>query len=430
METNQYPKNRTERDLHNEISAGDPVVLPLQVSLADSSWPFIGSLALHAALVALISSPVFQYPLSINSQSPAILWFSPMSPPDSGEQAEPSLLSGPRAAFAAQQEVSARESSLQPQAATADEVVADYHETAPERPADIVRPEMTVAAPLAVGKAAKAEKPQKPPPETPRRPAPPSAPLPIPAPVPSATPVPTPVPTPAAVPVPAPIPIPMPVQVKSVKAQVAELPLALPATPPAVAAVQDKPAPRQLKKEAEPQNPVKPVDKPVDKPVEKAMSVSLPLIKGDLKLVIAGAVLPDIAVTFIDFAASRRDRPLSRAESRRFLKVIPMIADARGNTREIVIARARPGVYTITAIPAGGAANVTLSLKLYEGTARSAARDLGRHTIADRKTLLKILMPEGIAWDDNTAFSGSMEDSDGVTKFNAETGLMWKEYSQ
>ena len=421
METNPYPKSLTEAELDNEmsrVSAGERPGLPQQDNLPGRLWSFLGSFALHAALVALISSPAFQYPLSLNSQAPAILWFSPILPTDGTKQLPSSLLPGPRAAFAAPPEAPRRESSLQAQAAPADEVVDDYHEAAPERPADIVRPEMTVAAPLAVEKIAKAEKPQKPPPDTPRLPAPPSAPLPIPAPVPAAT--------PAAVPAPIPIPIPMPIQVKSVKAPVVPVARALPVMPPTVAAVQDKPEPRQLKKEAEPQNPVKPVDKPVEKP----MSVSLPLLKGDLKLVIAGAVLPDIAVTFIDFAASRRDRPLSRAESRRFLKVIPMIADARGNTREIVIARAKPGVYTITAIPVSGAASVTLSLKLYEGTSRAAARELGRHTIANRKILLKILMPEGIVWDDDAAFSGSMEDSDGVTKFNAETGLMWKEYSE
>jgi len=37
-------------------------------------------------------------------------------------------------------------------------------------------------------------------------------------------------------------------------------------------------------------------------------------------------------------------------------------------------------------------------------------------------------MPEGILWEDEAAFSGSMEDSEGVTKFNSETGLLWKEY--
>jgi len=38
-------------------------------------------------------------------------------------------------------------------------------------------------------------------------------------------------------------------------------------------------------------------------------------------------------------------------------------------------------------------------------------------------------MPDAILWDDESAFSGSMEDSNSVTKFNSETGLVWKEYN-
>lgn len=159
------------------------------------------------------------------------------------------------------------------------------------------------------------------------------------------------------------------------------------------------------------------------------MSVSLPLIKGDLKLVIAGSIPPDTIITFTDFALTRRDRPFSRAESRRKTKIVPLIASSQDATREVVIARANPGVYTITAEPAGEPADVTISLKLYEGTSRAVTKKLGKHIIDRKKTLLKILMPEGILWDDDAAFTGNMEDSDGITKFNSETGLMWKEYT-
>jgi len=37
-------------------------------------------------------------------------------------------------------------------------------------------------------------------------------------------------------------------------------------------------------------------------------------------------------------------------------------------------------------------------------------------------------MPEGILWDDDSSFSGNMEDSESITKFNAETGVVWREY--
>jgi hypothetical protein len=39
-------------------------------------------------------------------------------------------------------------------------------------------------------------------------------------------------------------------------------------------------------------------------------------------------------------------------------------------------------------------------------------------------------MPDAILWEDESAFTGSMQDSAGVTKFNSETGLIWKEYGE
>ena len=155
----------------------------------------------------------------------------------------------------------------------------------------------------------------------------------------------------------------------------------------------------------------------------------LPLLKGDLKLVVTGIALPKTTITFKEFALSRRNRPFSRTEARRKIKIVPLTANTQENTCEIVIGRVNPGVYTITVEPLDRPTDVIFLLKLYEGTSRMMVKNLGRHTLARKVVLLKILMPEGILWDDNAAFTGNMEDSDGVTKFNSETGLMWKEYA-
>jgi hypothetical protein len=37
------------------------------------------------------------------------------------------------------------------------------------------------------------------------------------------------------------------------------------------------------------------------------------------------------------------------------------------------------------------------------------------------------VLPDAVFWDDEKFFSGSIEDSDSITKFNAETGFVWKE---
>lgn len=46
---------------------------------------------------------------------------------------------------------------------------------------------------------------------------------------------------------------------------------------------------------------------------------------------------------------------------------------------------------------------------------------------ADGATKFKFLFPDMIFWDDEDAFTGSIEDSDSLTKFNPERGLLWKE---
>ncbi len=37
-------------------------------------------------------------------------------------------------------------------------------------------------------------------------------------------------------------------------------------------------------------------------------------------------------------------------------------------------------------------------------------------------------MPEAVFWDDGDYFTGEIEGPDSVTKFNDETGLVWKEF--
>jgi hypothetical protein len=58
-----------------------------------------------------------------------------------------------------------------------------------------------------------------------------------------------------------------------------------------------------------------------------------------------------------------------------------------------------------------------------EKTKKYAAVSLSPHTTAK----YKFILPEGIFWDDEEYFSGKIEDSDAMTKFNQKTGFVWKE---
>jgi len=43
---------------------------------------------------------------------------------------------------------------------------------------------------------------------------------------------------------------------------------------------------------------------------------------------------------------------------------------------------------------------------------------------------VKFILPEGIFWDDESYFTGSIESSESVTKFNDTTGIVWKEQKE
>ena len=58
-----------------------------------------------------------------------------------------------------------------------------------------------------------------------------------------------------------------------------------------------------------------------------------------------------------------------------------------------------------------------------ERTRKFAAIKLSPHTTRQ----FKFILPEAIFWDDEDYFSGKIENSDTMTKFNQKTGIVWKE---
>ncbi|HIJ88909.1 MAG TPA: hypothetical protein HPP97_14720 [Desulfuromonadales bacterium] len=348
---------------------------PPQAALSDRSWPFLGSAAVHALFFTMLVNPVFQSPLILGSQqSPTVLWFSLFASPENGGEAALPRTYQP-AAFQA------------PQYAPADQFYRGLQSAAVEQ-----KPEVSLEN--VASSVASAEVSTTPVPAQPAAATEPEQTLPAQQ---------------------------SPLSVREQKAEIIDRDTAERLRAP-IPAQLDKPVPQPLKKVSEPPKPEKPAAVPLT-PVASS-------IRGDLKLVISGTTLPETTVTFTDFAPSRRDRPISRAESRRYTKITPVITGSQDTVREIVIVHARPGIYTITADSVNTSADIVVALKLYEGTARTSVRELGKHSLANKKILMKILMPEGILWDDAAAFSGSMEDSEGITKFNTDSGLMWREYSQ
>ena len=153
-------------------------------------------------------------------------------------------------------------------------------------------------------------------------------------------------------------------------------------------------------------------------------------LRGDLKMVIAGDSSIKLLVTFREFPKARRNRVQTRAEAKREQRIVPVFVRTQHETREAVIETAREGIYLFSAESGQGEpAQATFTLKLFETGSREKVTQIGTRNISGKVVLAKILMPEGILWDDEAAFTGSLEDSNSTTKFNAQTGLYWREYN-
>ena len=155
----------------------------------------------------------------------------------------------------------------------------------------------------------------------------------------------------------------------------------------------------------------------------------IPPLMGDLKLEISGASNVKISFAFRDYPKARRNKPMTRSESTRLQAVQHRISVPRENFVEAVVGNAGEGIYDVVVEPADDKpVRCALALKVYENSSKAKTKSLGTRVVKEKVVIARILMPEGIFWDDDASFSGNMEDSDSVTKYNADTGLIWKEY--
>jgi hypothetical protein len=96
--------------------------------------------------------------------------------------------------------------------------------------------------------------------------------------------------------------------------------------------------------------------------------------------------------------------------------------------RILSVVNADKGIYTFVIGNAGSKTIVVNTVfLLFEKTKRERSKDYKVVRLAPGTGVkFKFLVPEAIFWDDDR-FTGSMEDSDSITKFNSDTGLVWKE---
>lgn len=178
----------------------------------------------------------------------------------------------------------------------------------------------------------------------------------------------------------------------------------------------------------------KPAEKSSEQPVGPKGIFAAPL-SGDLKIEITG---PEealrgvkISVIFREYPKTSHNRPMTKASARNFRTATPKMVRTANNTLQAVIEIAGEGVYDFRNISDTGSSDqVAFTVRIYENSIRAKTKPMGARRVGAKGSIAKVLMPEGILWNDESAFSGYMEDSESITRFDSETGLIWKEYKE
>lgn len=167
------------------------------------------------------------------------------------------------------------------------------------------------------------------------------------------------------------------------------------------------------------------IDSDKTKTAKEQKGLALPPVKGDIKLIMTSDEDLLVKVLFVSHPKARHDKPLTKKEAREQQKLSPVIVKTAKNTAEAVIEHARDGIYIFLVEQQGSKALTgKFSLKLFE----TRNRKISEREIRGLTEIARLLMPEGVLWEDDTAFTGSIEDSESLTKFNSDTGVIWKEY--
>lgn len=158
-----------------------------------------------------------------------------------------------------------------------------------------------------------------------------------------------------------------------------------------------------------------------------------PEVFGDIKLEIMSQDVSlqslQVKVLFKEYPKNRRNGSVFRHKIKS-RPIKPKNVRNLANMVSIVVDNTSEGIYDLIVDYPGRPLSARVTLKLHEKKVNALSRDLGIRTIGQNGLLIRVRMPEGILWDDDAYFSGSIEDSESVTKFNNETGVVWKELKE
>jgi len=105
------------------------------------------------------------------------------------------------------------------------------------------------------------------------------------------------------------------------------------------------------------------------------------------------------------------------------------IADTPGVKRSLSVSKAEKAMYIFVIENKGGkACEADVVFRLFEGKAGERIKEVKPVELSTHAVVkFKFILPDAVFWDDEYYFTGTIESSDTLTKFNDKTGLIWKE---
>ena len=169
------------------------------------------------------------------------------------------------------------------------------------------------------------------------------------------------------------------------------------------------------------------VKEPAEKKPSLGIAVSDALFYRDIKVEV---FLKKADSTGISSSLYKKPHPSDEGYGRPDQKAVDLVEESETGGKIIFsVAKAEKGIYTFVMKNTGETLQKTsLMIRLLEG--KKGARNRKFETInlkPHAELTVKFILPEGIFWDDESYFTGSIESSESITKFNDTTGVVWKE---
>jgi hypothetical protein len=166
---------------------------------------------------------------------------------------------------------------------------------------------------------------------------------------------------------------------------------------------------------------------------EPSFGISIPdvLFTKDIKIEIS---MNDFVTTEVSFQLMKKAHPLDEKGYSSNQKEIKLVEDTSIDytleyKRVFSTSKAEKGIYIFVMKNNGSNGyEADVLFHIFEGKSGERKKEYKTIELPPNTTLkYKFIIPEAVFWDDEKYFTGTIESSNTLTKFNEKTGLIWKE---